>query len=252
MTMVRHVGKSASTDSRLVVVYMQIPGREDHALVINTDSLPQKFHDELMVIVQGEGQKERVLGDILGRRISATTGTDILTSLHHAGQLQPTPVSNVIMLPQPNQPIPLTKLLEIMNPGTAPAAPAPTVDPVRDNRVVENQAIDKDDQKYQIAANVLTEAKMLEAEAINKREQAYAIYPALRPAVVETAPVAVAAPADAQVLASFDVAELTVEQAKAVLVEAGYRVGTKAEAFADPSLKLIVKPQRKSPTVKEA
>jgi hypothetical protein len=251
MAMVRHVGKTASTDSRLVIVYMQIPDRPDHALVVNTDSLPQKFHDELMTIVQGEGQKEAVLGDILSRRISASTGADLLTSLHYAGQLQPIPVSNVIMLPQPNQPIPLTKILEVMNPNSLPKeAPKPT-DASRENRVIENQAIDKDDQKYQIASNILAEAKMLEAEANNKREQAYAIYPALRPTTkspIDTK-IEVAQPA---VVSYFDVGELTVESAKAVLIEAGFRVGTKAEAFADPLAKLIVKPQRKSPTTKDA
>lgn len=240
--MVRHVGKTANTDRRLVVVYMQIPGRPDHALVVDTDSLPQKYHDDLMTIVQGEGQKEPILGDILGRRIMPATGTDMMTALHHAGQLQPIPTKNVIMLPQPNQPIPLDKLIDLMNPSNTPEVVTPA-DTLRENRVIENQNIDKEDQKYQIAANVLAEARMLEDDARRKYEAAYDIYPPLRPAKAVDQP--------AEVVAQLDVAELTIEQAKAVLVEAGYRVGTKAEAFADPAAKLIVKPQRKSPTTKE-
>lgn len=173
----RHVGKTTNTDRRLVVVYMQIPGREDHALVVDTDSLPTKYHDDLMQVVQGEAQKEPVLANILSRRIMPSTGVDMMSSLHHANQLQAVPISNIVMLPAPNQGVPLSKLIEFM--GKGPAAKAP--DEHRENRIVENQNIDKDDAVYSIAKGLIFEADMLVGEANRKREQAYAMYPAMRP-----------------------------------------------------------------------
>lgn len=173
----RHIGKTANTDRRLVVVYMQIPDREDHALVVDTDSLPSKYHDDLMQLVQGEGQKTTVLADLLQRRIMPSTGLDILTTLHHAGQLQAVPAANVIMMPYPNQGIPLPKILEVMKGEPAPEAEIEHTE----NRIIENQNIEKYDAQESIAKNLLIEADMLAAEAHAKREKAYSMVPALRP-----------------------------------------------------------------------
>ncbi len=185
--LMRHIGKTTNTDRRLVVVFMQIPGREDHALVIDTDALPSRFHDDLMAVVQGEGQNNPVLGELLGRRVMPYSGANMLETLHQANALQAVPVSNVVMLPAPNYPVPLTELLKNM--GKAPNKPevAEQVQETvyRENRIVENQEIDRNNQAYQIAANILAEAKMLDEEASRKREQAYQLYPALRPAPAE-------------------------------------------------------------------
>ncbi|MNK56474.1 hypothetical protein D3C87_755150 [compost metagenome] len=181
--LMKHIGKTSNTDRRLVVVFMQIPQREDHALVIDTDALPSRFHDDLMAVVQGEGQNVPVLGDLLGRRVMPYSGNNMLATLHAANALQAIPVNNVIMLPAPNHPIALSELLKIM--GKAPNKPevAEQVQETvyRDNRIVENQEIDRNDQKYQIAANILAEAELLADESNRKREQAYQMYPALRP-----------------------------------------------------------------------
>lgn len=175
----KHVGKTTNTDRRIVVVYMQIPGREDHALVVDTDALPQRYHDDLMAIVQGEGQNIPVLADLLGRRIMPYSGADMLSTLHAANALQAIPVGNVIMLPQPNHGIPLTTVLEHMGKAAPKEEVKETV--YRENRIVENQEIDRNNQAYQIAANILAEADMLADESLRKREQAYQMYPALRP-----------------------------------------------------------------------
>lgn len=182
----RHIGKTSNTDRRLVVVYMQIPGREDHALVVDTDSLPTKYHDDLMQVVQGEGQKQAVLADILQRRIMPSTGLDMLTTLHHANQLQAMPAQNVIMLPYPNQGIPLPNIIEVMS---GEPAPEPEVEHA-ENRIIENQNIEKYDANENIAKNLLIEADMLAQEAHAKREKAYSMAPALRPKAPKAAPAA--------------------------------------------------------------
>jgi hypothetical protein len=112
-----------------------------------------------------------------------STGMTMLETLHSAGALQPIPVDKVIMLPHPNQGMLLSELLKMMNKPQAPVEHAEqvTTTEYRDNRIVENQAIDKNNERYQIAMNVLLEAKLLDDEAAKKREAAYQIYPALRP-----------------------------------------------------------------------
>ena len=67
--MKKHIGKIKSTDKRCVVINSMIPGKEDHALVVDSDALPDKFHDALMTLLEStEGQSAKVLGDLLSRR----------------------------------------------------------------------------------------------------------------------------------------------------------------------------------------
>jgi hypothetical protein len=177
----RHVGRTANTDRRIVVVFMQIPGREDHALVVDTDALPQKYHDDLMAVVEGEGQGTVDLGDILGRRKMTYTGHDIMSSLHQAGVLQAMPISNIIMLPQPNRGIPLADILKHKAASESGTKPVVDESVYASNHHLDNQSADKNDKQYQLAKNFIIEAEMLEADAKMKREKAYQIYPNLRP-----------------------------------------------------------------------
>lgn len=105
----------ARTDQRLIVIFMQIPDREDHALVVASDSLPPRFEQALMQVVQSpEGQNAQDLGTVLARRLMPDTNASLLTTLHTAGLLQPIPVDNIVMFPLPNQAYPLRKILESM------------------------------------------------------------------------------------------------------------------------------------------
>ena len=111
----RHIGRMARTDQRLIVIFMQIPDREDHALVVASDSLPPRFEQSLMQVVQSpEGQNAQDLGTVLARRLMPDTNASLLTTLHTAGLLQPVPVDNIVMFPLPNQAYPLRKILESM------------------------------------------------------------------------------------------------------------------------------------------
>lgn len=206
--MKRHVGKITNTDKRCVVVYMQIPGKEDHALVVDTDALPDKFHEELMREVEHEGQRHATLADLLARRASMHSGTDILNTLHAAGYLQPVPIEQIEMIPLPGRKMPLTEVIKMtgssksqwdpsrntqpMNEAADYEAQAeqfatepPELDPQQEaqnyNRILDNQEVDKKEQMYGVAQNILAEAEMLEQEAQRKRNQAYEMAPSLKP-----------------------------------------------------------------------
>lgn len=182
-TFKKHVGRIKNTDRRCVVVYMQIPENEENALIIDTDALPDRFHDSLMQVVDSiEGQQTQDLASLLARRVLPDLGLNILNALHSYGFLRPVPIDNVIMYPAPNAPCPLRTIVDMIN-GSTPKLEEKPVE--LENRILENQKADADGSQRAVAMNILRQAEDLEAEAAKKREQAYRAYPALRPASSE-------------------------------------------------------------------
>lgn len=189
--MKRHIGRLVNTDQRCVVVYMQIPGREDHALIASTDSMHPRFEQAVMEILESpEGQSDPVLANVLARRLMPESGKSVLQAMHEMGILTPVHVDRVVMLPQPGMPFPLRQIIEGMG-NTLPKIddtiePQPKYNP----HTVNTQAL-SDENRVAIARNLLVEADLLDGDAKRKREQAYAYAPELRPAdPVAAAPVA--------------------------------------------------------------
>jgi len=177
-TFKKHVGRIRNTDRRCVVVYMQIPGNEENALVVDTDALPDRFHDALMDIIDSnEGQQTPHLHTLLQRRILPDLGLDMMNALHTYGQLRAVNIDNIVMYPAPNAPCPLRTIVDYMNGQDAP----PEVNEALENRILENQKTDSTQAQHDIANNILRQAQDLEEEAARKREQAYSLVPSLRP-----------------------------------------------------------------------
>lgn len=175
----RHIGRIKETDRRCVVVYMQIPGKEDNALIVDTDALPPRYHDALMDVVEGEGQHEVVLADVLSRRLMPTSGQDILNTLHNEGLLRVIPVTSVNMYPRPNMAIPLENILI----ATGKISPRTNNDNIEilDNRYIENQRVEETNGKRNIAKSLLAQAEIMMLDAKRKMEEAYEIDPSLKP-----------------------------------------------------------------------
>lgn len=192
--MKRHVGKINNTDKRCIVIYMQIPEDDDHALVVDTDALPDRWHDTLMNIIDHEGQNFTNIADLLGRRIMPDTNLDILNTLHNAQHLQRVLTSQVTMYPQPNRPIPLVDVIkavsgdlktENVNVNTLEDTNIDVVEDV-DSRVSlseENRVNSVKEQQVDTAKNLLVQAEMLIKEAELKKSQAYNLAPSLKPKV---------------------------------------------------------------------
>ena len=188
MSFKKHVGRLKNTDRRCVVVMTRIPGRDDHALVVDTDALPDRFHDALMHLVDShEGQNVMELHTLLSRRILPDFGVDMLNALHNARAMQAVPIDNIIMFPQPHSPVPLSLIVEMIDKDQANITPAEQTE--LQNRHLENQKVDASEQEIATARNLLIQAADLEAEAAKKREQAFRIAPVLRPASEVSAPV---------------------------------------------------------------
>lgn len=185
MSHMRHIGKLVNTDTRCVVVFMQIPGDDSHALIVSTDYLNPRLEEALMSIVKSpEGQGDAVLANVLNRRLLPDTGQNVLQALHEGNLLRKVHVDQVIMLPQPNMPFPLRKVIELMgNASPAISQEHPVISEEKYNPHVQNaQAMDAE-SRIGVSRNLMIEAEMLESEARAKRERAYLLNPDLRPAV---------------------------------------------------------------------
>jgi len=184
MNMMRHVAKIANTDQRCVVAYMQIPGREDHALVIPTDNLPPRFEQAVMDVLKSpQGQQEETFAVALSRQLLPDTGQNIFEALHVQGRLLPVPVAQVLMMPSPNAPQRLSTILETL--GRLPNQQAQGLMEEyavnKYNPHINNQVASNNENTRAIARNLIVEAEMLELDARRKRDRAYSIDPDLRP-----------------------------------------------------------------------
>lgn len=184
MQMIRHVAKLAKTDQRCVVVFMQIPDREDHALVVATDSLPPRFEQAVMdVLKSNQGQQEENFAVALSRHLLPDTGQNILEALHTQGRLIAVPVQQVLMMPTPNNPVPLSGILESLGrlPDQQTAGLMAEYAVEKFNPHLNNQMAENNENTRAVARNLLVEAEMLELEARKKRDRAYGLDVSLRP-----------------------------------------------------------------------
>lgn len=103
--MVRHVG--VHNDKRCVIV-LQLPEDPRHVHIIDTDSLPDLYHQNLMDIVNSpEGQAAQWIGNVLNYKM-LFDGTNALKTLYQKGFITNVSVDNVRMAPKPNMLIPFT------------------------------------------------------------------------------------------------------------------------------------------------
>lgn len=178
--MKRHYGKIVNTDARCIVVFMEIPGRETHALVVQSDTLPQRMAQVLLEAVETpECQREPKLAEYLNR-IYFAPGKTVLQALHEGGLLYPVPIENIVMLPVPNRPFPLRLILDEMKALEArEAVEIPQAD--KFNPHAANLSAENADSRKLVAQNLLINADLLMEEARRKREEAYSYWPEFRP-----------------------------------------------------------------------
>lgn len=105
---VKHVGQYGQ--KKCVVVFREVPNEEDNCLIVLSDSLEGRMHDELMGVVEGpEAQSAKDLADVLNRR-QFSDGSNMLTQLHYAKRLTKVATDMVDLTPLPGQRVPLSQL----------------------------------------------------------------------------------------------------------------------------------------------
>jgi hypothetical protein len=183
MAFIKHVGRHSATGQRLVVVFMQLPDEPENALVVYSDSLPDRYHQTLMEAVESpEGQASKQLYEALSRKVF-WHGIQILQTLHQERFLVKVPTKSVIMTPNSATSISLDELLEKMSEtDDNVSAPATETKKSTKSQVDVNVEESKNDENKQIAQNLLVQAQLLESDAKRKREEAYKYDPSLKPA----------------------------------------------------------------------
>mgnify|MGYP006273607129 CR=1 FL=1 len=212
----KHVGHIINTGKRCAIVFLQIPERTDHALVVDTEALPDRVHDPLMSLIRSnEAQQSQNLGDIMVRRMLPDSTKSMLQELHEMGYLQAQPVTNINLSPRPNTSVRLDEVLQAMGrmeaPGTVPtsnpsfgeqtlgeqtlneqASPGQVSQPVEELNTeavaqsergvfsANSQAETAEDQ-LTVAKGMVTQAELLEADAARLRKDAYKMAPSLAP-----------------------------------------------------------------------
>lgn len=107
---VKHVGQYGQ--KRCVVVFREVPNETDQCLIVMSDTLEGRMHDELMEVIEGpEAQSSKDLADVLNRR-QFSDGSNMLTQLHYAKRLTKVATNMVDLTPLPGQRVGLAQLNE--------------------------------------------------------------------------------------------------------------------------------------------
>lgn len=182
----KHSGVLSNTGVRVAIVFRKLPNEEDSCLIVETERLPDSYHDYLIQCLNSrEAAETNDFYEVLNRR-TFPDGTNCLTSLHTRGMLRKEPIINVTMLPLPGQKVPLA-LINATIDGKVAEYKAKQItsaaDAIATVRAAEQAAIDESAPKDPaiIAKGLIMQAELLESEAASKREEAYALAPELRP-----------------------------------------------------------------------
>lgn len=196
-SMTKHVG--VYNDKKCVIV-LQLPEATSEVHIIDTESLPELYHQNLMeILMSPEGQAAMWLGEVLARKM-LYDGTNALRTFYEKNYIIPVSSSNVLLSPLPNHLIPFTSVYPVnIDPLANQQNPAGVQenmyidiatqeqaklnahmqqvgqDPAKGhNQHAQNLASDVVQENQTISNNLLAEAQMLEAEASAKRAQAAA------------------------------------------------------------------------------
>jgi len=106
----KHVGRLKNTGSKVLVVFRTLPGESNQALVVQTATLPDAYHDSIMTVIESDAAQEAFeLGELLHIRMFPD-GKPMLRALQADGRLQKVPTDNVLMTPTVDSSIQLDQL----------------------------------------------------------------------------------------------------------------------------------------------
>lgn len=203
----KHVGKVG--EKPCVVLYREVPGEPDFALIVQTANLPDAQHDALMNIVQSaEAQEANEVSEVLDRR-QFSDGSNMLQQLHFDKRIEKVSVDLVSLTPTPSNSISLAEVNAEIRKIANNSNPPLKTDAIQQMDNLDNQSVttnpvvaesdptlaqtnapvvEGDVNESQIALNLLQQATILEDDAhaiMNdaeaKRQEAYRLNPDLEP-----------------------------------------------------------------------
>lgn len=110
--MLKHVGRMANNQRRVVVAYKVVPGEPENCVVVTTENLAAEEHDALMKLVESPaGQEADDLATVM-MRTTLPDGSNMLARFHTTGKMVKASSANVQMIPNKNTTILLSELNE--------------------------------------------------------------------------------------------------------------------------------------------
>jgi hypothetical protein len=107
---IKHVGKMTNTGENVAVVFRTVPGESDKALVLQTATLPDIYHDSLMKLIEtDQAQEAYELGEFMFRN-SFPDGRPMLQSMQADNRLIKVDTANVTMTPTAASALQLSEL----------------------------------------------------------------------------------------------------------------------------------------------
>ena len=186
----RHIGRVPNTGARIVVVFRQLPDEPDQALIVYSDALTDRYHDDLMSALESpNAQTGPDLFPFLQRQ-RFSDGIPMLDALHGKKLLHKTPTSLIKMTPAQGMVIQLDKLNEEV--GDIDWG---TLEQPESEKTVDTNAIQPGDKApatatsagqsalsdADLASQRISQATSLEEEAKRLRDEAYEYNPDLKP-----------------------------------------------------------------------
>ena len=108
----KHVGRVAANQRKVVVAYRVVPGDPEHCLVIQTENLAADEHDALIKAVESAaGQEAYEFGEAMARN-TLPDGRNMLAGFHTTGKIRKVPTKDIEMVPNRNSSINLALLNE--------------------------------------------------------------------------------------------------------------------------------------------
>lgn len=179
----KHQGTLVNTGVRVAVIFRKLPNDDKFCLIVETERLPDSYHDYVIQTLNSrEATETNDFYEVLNRR-TFPDGTNCLTSLHQRGFLRKEPVTNINMIPLPGQSVPL-ELINATIDGKVAEYKARQTDAVANavnSAKASAQALADASDPVAIARGLISQAEILENDAVSKREEAYTLAPELRP-----------------------------------------------------------------------
>lgn len=95
----KHVGQIDTTGKKCVVVFREVPGESDSCLIVETESLPQLYHDDVINAIESDSAQEDMDFYKYASRSVLHDGRNMLEAFHLSGWLKKMPTAQVTMLP---------------------------------------------------------------------------------------------------------------------------------------------------------
>jgi hypothetical protein len=208
MANIKHVGRIAHNQRKVIVAYRVIPGDPENCLIVATESLSADEHDALIKAVESaSGQSAYEFAEAMARN-SLPDGRNMLAGFQKTGKFQKVPTKMVEMTPNTVTAVNLAELNQIMadqkgvtvndlalkdeQGNTVPVKTSATDKPVdatalyTDSEPATQPAEDGILSDEDLAAQYRSQADALFKEAKALREQAEALVPTKKKSTKKT------------------------------------------------------------------